>query len=63
MKSDFRFKHLYGTPQKENWTCIKPNSTTCDSNLIKGNSKYVAFSYHSTGGGVLCILDYAKYGK
>ena len=56
MISKLRFRHLYGEPHKTKYENVKPTSATCESNLIKGNSLYTAFSWFSSGGGKLCVL-------
>ncbi len=63
MATEVRFKHLNSLQLKENWQGIKPSTQTSDSNLIKGNSKFIGFSYFSSGGGLLCVLDQKKRGK
>jgi len=55
-----KYKHMYSEPIKERIENIRPTTATCDSNLIKGNDRYIAFSYYSTGGGVLCVLENDK---
>ena len=56
MISKLRFRHVFGEPHKTKYENVKPTSATCESNLIKGNSLYTAFSWFSSGGGKLCVL-------
>lgn len=60
MKPKLRFTILFGDPLKEKFENVKPASALNDSGLIKGNSKYVAVSWASSGGGALAILNAAK---
>lgn len=56
MISKLRFRHLYGEASKSKYELVKPTSSMCESNLIKGNSLYLGVSWFSSGGGSLAIL-------
>ena len=34
-----------------------------EASLVKGNSKYIAFPWHSTGGGILAVVSRYQAGK
>ena len=58
-----RFKHIFGEAIREKYENVTPTNITCESQLIKANSKYVSFIYHSGGGGKLAILENGKQRK
>ena len=56
MERRLRFRHVFGDVAHEKYDCVKPASIYTESCLIKGNSKYLGFSWAASGGGNLAIL-------
>jgi len=60
MKAKLRFTTLFPNVPKEKFEDVRSSTSTLDASLVKGNSKYAALSWVSSGGGALAILDINK---
>lgn len=56
MEKRLRFRHVFGGISTEKYEGVKPASIYSESCLIKGNSKFLAFSWAGSGGGNLAVL-------
>jgi len=57
MKAKLRFTTLFPNTPKEKFEDVRTSTSTLDACLIKGNSRYAAVSWTSSGGGALAVLD------
>ena len=56
MIANLRFRHIFGDPIREKYEGTEYSTTGSESCLIKGNNKFFAWPWRSTGGGTLAIL-------
>jgi len=63
MKAKLRFTTLFPNAAKEKIEDVRTTTSTLDACLVKGNSKYAAVSWTSSGGGALALLDLHKPGR
>eukprot|EP00331_Platyophrya_macrostoma_P006719 CAMPEP_0176424438 /NCGR_PEP_ID=MMETSP0127-20121128/10837_1 /TAXON_ID=938130 /ORGANISM="Platyophrya macrostoma, Strain WH" /LENGTH=546 /DNA_ID=CAMNT_0017805495 /DNA_START=29 /DNA_END=1669 /DNA_ORIENTATION=- len=60
MQSKLRFRNVYPEVHKEKYEHVQPATSSSDSGLIKGNSKYLSFAWKVGGGGSLAVLELGK---
>ena len=60
MQSKLRFRNVYPEVHKEKYEQVQPATSSSDSGLIKGNTKYLSFAWKAGGGGSLAVLDLNK---
>ncbi len=60
MKPVLKYRNVYGEIQNNKFEGIKFDQSVTESCAIKGNKKFTAFPWQSTGGGIVCVLENEK---
>lgn len=58
-----KYRHIFGTPQKDSYNSIKVTRNSADSTFCAVNSKFVAIVVQGAGGGPFIVLPLEKTGR